>query len=472
MQTSLLLLFLSATTGLDAADWSRFRGPNGDGIPADDRAPADFSLEKNLAWKTKIPGGHSSPILVKDRIFLSGYEADQRLLLSLDAATGKELWRTTVTKVRTEAVNPLNGPATPTPTSDGSSLFVLFPEFGLVSYTWEGKERWRVPLGPFDSVQGIATSPVYTDGIVAILIDQPTDSYVLAFDAKTGKQRWKADRPSGFLGGYSTPSIYKPAKGPTQLVVSGGPELTGYQATTGERLWFSRAITKAPAALPLIHGDTLYAMEPRSEGAPEPFSRVAQYDPDKDGKIELAKMPDATLSDKIWSKILASTDRHYGNKDGFVDEAEWLRAFGSEGKAGGLQAVKLGANARGELPESAIQWRVDKGMPYVTAPLYYRDVLYIVRNGGILTSYNPESGEILLQQRVKDALGDYYASPVAAGGRLYLINKEGKLSVLKAAAQWEVLSAVDLNEQVIATPALANGRLYVRTAGALYCFGG
>jgi outer membrane protein assembly factor BamB len=94
-----------------------------------------------------------------------------------------------------------------------------------------------------------------------------------------------------------------------------------------------------------------------------------------------------------------------------------------------------------------------------------------VRNGGILSSYHPATGEKLKEERLKDALGEYYASPVAAGGKLYLVSKEGKLKVVKAGAQWEAEASVDLNEQVIATPAVVNGRLYVRTAQATYCFG-
>lgn len=452
-----------------AGDWPRFRGPNGSGTPGDDKAPADFALDRNVLFKVKTPAGHSSPILVKDRLFLTGHDGDQRVVLCLDAAKGTEIWRRSLARVRTETAHPLNGPATPTPATDGSHVYAFFPEYGLVSFDWGGKERWRTPLGPFDTIQGVATSPVYAEGVVAVLIDQPGDSYLIAFDAKSGKQRWKASRPSGFLGGYSTPSVYKPAKGPSQLVVAGAIELTGYQVATGERLWWARNITNAPAALPLVANDVVYTMEPAGE-APEPFSRVGQYDKNKDGRIEVAaEVTGDGFGEQIWRKILTSVDRHHGNKDGVVEESEWRASFSGAPKAGGLQAVRLGS--KGELPPSEMKWRVEKGMPYVTAPLLYRDVLYIVRNGGILTSYRPETGEILKQGRVKEALGDYYASPVAAGGRLYLVNKDGKLSVLQAGAQWEFVSGVDLGEQVIATPALGDGRIYVRTAGTLYGFG-
>jgi outer membrane protein assembly factor BamB len=452
---------------LFAPDWPRFRGPNGDGFPADDKAPAEFSLERNLAYKVSLPGGHSSPILVDGRLYLTGYEEDERFVLCYDSANGKELWRRGTKKNRSETVHPLNGPTTPTPTTDGTNIYAFLPEFGLISYTLDGKERWRTLLGPFDTIQGVATSPVHVDGNVIVFIDQPQDSYIQAFDAQNGKQRWKVERPSGLLGGYSTPLVYKPSKGPAQLVISGAVELTGYQASTGERLWWIRGLTFAPAAPPILHGDTVFTVEPNSE--PDVFSRVAKYDKNKDGKVALDELSDEKIDEKIWSKIVKSIDHHYGNGDKAVDEAEWKLSLGASNNLGGLNAVRLGGS--GDLTEKATKWRVMKGMPYVTSPLLYRDVIYIVRNGGILSSYNPANGEIYKQERVKEALGEYYASPVAAGGKVFLVNKEGKLSVVKAGAQWQTESVVDLGEQVIATPALANGRLYVRTATHLYCFG-
>lgn len=461
-----LLLLLPLAFAMES-DWPRFRGPNGNGFPADDKAPVEFALDRNVVYKAKIPAGNSSPILLNGRLFLTGHEGDDRFVLCYEAATGKELWRRATKKVRSETVHPLNGPTTPTPTTDGENIYALIPEFGIISYTIDGKERWRSPMGPFDTIQGVATSPVYAEGSVILFLDQPMESYLVALEAKTGKQRWKVDRPTGLLGGYSTPLIYKPSKGPTQIVISGAVELTGYQATTGERMWWIRGLTYAPAAPPILSQDKIYMVEPSSE--PDTFDRAARFDKNKDGKVSLDELNMEKIDERIWYKILKSIDHHYGNGDGSVDEEEWKKSLGSSNNLGGLNAIKLGGN--GDITETATQWRVMKGMPYVTAPLLYRDVIYIVRNGGVLTSYNPANGEIQKQERVKEALGEYYASPVAAGGKLYLVSKEGKLSILKTGAQWTVESVIDLNEQVIATPAVANGKLYVRTATQLYCFG-
>ncbi len=127
-------------------------------------------------------------------------------------------------------------------------------------------------------------------------------------------------------------------------------------------------------------------------------------------------------------------------------------------------------SGQGQLPESAIRWRFKKNLPYIPAPLLYRDVFYMVRTGGIVTSLDPKTGLLLKQGRSLDALGEYYASPIAADGKVFLASAEGKITVLQAAPEWQVLGVNDLAEEIHATPALSEGRLYVRTRSALYSF--
>jgi outer membrane protein assembly factor BamB len=262
----LLLLFLAAAA-FGASDWPRFRGPNGSGVSSDRGLPTEFGRDRNVVWKVKTPLGHSSPIVSKGRVWITGHEGDQRIVLCFDAVSGALLWRRSVTKARTEVPNPENGFTTPTPVTGGDSVFVYFPDFGLLAYDLAGKERWRAPLGPFGGVQGMAVSPIYAQGNVVLLIDTPEEAFLAAFDAATGKQAWKVDRPIGFLGSYSTPVLYEPPGGPAQIVVAGAAELTGYQASTGERLWWARGVTNAPAAPPLIAGDSIYTLEPTGNGA-------------------------------------------------------------------------------------------------------------------------------------------------------------------------------------------------------------
>ena len=463
----MLPLFLILALVLPAAEWTRYRGPNGSGVSPDTGLPSEVGKEKNLVWKTAAPKGNSSPIVVGNRVFLTGHQEDERILLCFDARTGRELWRSSIRRARKEDFHPINGPVTPTPATDGVNVYVFFPEYGLLSFSFDGKERWRVPLGPFDSIQGLAASPLYEDGLVVLLIDQPHDSYIAGFDAKTGKSRWKITRPSGFMGGYSTPAVYRPKSGPAQLVTAGAMEVTAYQLLTGERIWWWSGGNMAPAALPVIDGDTLYTLEPVGEGAP-PFSRMLYVDKNKDGKVQLDEYDRNTPDGAIMYRVMKSVDEFFGNKDGAVDEAEYNKAFAVT-DSGGLHAIRVGS--KGELAKSSIRWRHTKSLPYVTSPVIYQGIVYVVKDGGIMQALDAENGQVLKQGRLKDAGGEYYASPIAAGGKLFFLDKDGKLSIVKAGKDWEILSTSDLDEQAIATPAIAYNKLFVRTAGTLYCFG-
>jgi len=302
-----------------------------------------------------------------------------------------------------------------------------------------------------------------------LLVDTPEQAYLAAFDGETGKQIWKVDRPIGFLGSYTTPVAYTPADGPAQIVVAGAVELTGYRAKTGERLWWAQGLTNGPAAPPLIAGDSIYTLEP-TDIEPPPFSQMLkQFDRSKNGKIELSEVSTDTVNNKIMYRLFRSADKNSGNGDGVVTEEEWNHAFASGGANTGLVRTRL--NGKGDVTKTHVVWRYTKGLPYITGPLLYKDVLYVIRGGGILATFNPETGQLLGQERLRDAIGDYYASPVAGDGKIYFVNKDGKVSVIRAGAKWEMLSSGDLDEQVIATPAIAGGRIYVRTEGTLYCFG-
>jgi outer membrane protein assembly factor BamB len=446
-----------------ASDWTRFRGPNGTGVSGDTGLPEAIGPQQNLLWSTPMPPGNSSPIVVAGRLFLTGHEGDQRIVLCLDAATGEPIWRRALPKERTETFNPLNGPTTPTPATDGQGVFVFFPEIGLVAYGREGNLRWRTPLGPFRSVQGLAASPVYVGGRVVLQIDTPEEAYVAAFDAGNGKPAWRSDRPAGVLGSYATPTVYAPAGGPTQVVVTGAVELTGYDASTGTRVWWARGVTVFPTGPPFIDGDSVYTVEPVEAGWP-PFGEVLSlFDKDGDGVVALAD----AQADLIWQRSLIGIDRNAGNDDGVVTRPEYEAA--TDGVVGG-GLCRVRVTGKGDVGETHLVFRHEKGMPGLAGALLYRGVLYVVRNA-VVTTFDPETGRQLRQERIRSALGDYYASPVAGDGKLYLVNLKGRVTVLRAGADWEVLSTGDLAERVIATPAIADGRIFIRGEKTLFCFG-
>ena len=158
-----------------------------------------------------------------------------------------------------------------------------------------------------------------------------------------------------------------------------------------------------------------------------------------------------------------------GNNDGSIDRTEYDFVRNSTTSGYGLTAVRVGG--KGDLTSSNVVWNLKKSYPSIPSPLIYRGVMYLMKEGGIVTSLDPVSGQVLKQGRTPNALEEYYASPVAADGKIYMVSAGGKVSVLKADAQWEILASNDLGEEVWATPAIAGSNIYIRTRNALYSFG-
>jgi len=248
--------------------------------------------------------------------------------------------------------------------------------------------------------------------------------------------------------------------------VSGAIELTGYAAATGKRQWWARGISYFPAASPLINGDSVYTVEPGGLTWP-PFSEPLRlFDKNGDGKIEFNEMNDG---DVAWARSLKGIDRNLGNQDKVVTREEYLQSS-YEGNAGGLARTKLGG--KGNVGKSHVLWRNTKGMPFLTGALLYKNVLYFIHDDrAIFSALNPETGQVLRQEKLEAAPGAYYASPVAGDNKIYLVSLNGKVTILKAGLDWKILSTSDLDEQVIATPAIADRKIYIRTQRSLFCFG-
>jgi hypothetical protein len=135
----------------------------------------------------------------------------------------------------------------------------------------------------------------------------------------------------------------------------------------------------------------------------------------------------------------------------------------------GLLAIRLGG--RGDMTETAVRWRYQRPVPQVPSTLLYQGALFMVNDSGILTSFDPATGAVLKQGRLKGAIDKYFASPVGADGKVFLISQDGTVSVVSATGAWDVLTVNALGDEVFATPAIGGGRLYVRTASMLYAFG-
>ncbi|MBM3814809.1 MAG: PQQ-like beta-propeller repeat protein [Acidimicrobiia bacterium] len=453
---------------LSAADWPQFRGPGGSGLCLScDALPTEFGPAKNVLWKTDVPEGKSSPILSGKRIFLTAAEGDDLITLSLNRDTGQLLWRRSIRASRREARHTLNHRAAPTPVTDGDNVYVFFADFGLLAYSAHGAERWRLPLGPFNSQHGIVASPVYADGKVILVCDTDTDAFILAADAKTGKIAWKT--PRHVINGYSTPIIHRPAGGPTQVIAPGSYQLTSYSVATGESLWFLRGLTCQPKSAPTIAGDTLYfnGWTPGNDvgeqvDLPDFQHVIASADANRDGKLAQSELPPPWQPTGTWRAI--DLDR-----DGLLNEREWSFFRTRRASRNGMLAVKLGGG--GDVTNTHLLWRYEKSLPDVPTPLVHDNVVYLFRSGGIATTLDARTGHVLKQARLTGALDDYYASPVAAAGKLYIATEQGKLLVLRAAADWEILAINQFDSAIYATPAISGGRLFVRTGTALYAIG-
>ncbi|MHC4178161.1 MAG: outer membrane protein assembly factor BamB family protein [Planctomycetota bacterium] len=455
------LSFLVST--LRGEDWPRFRGPNGTGVSGTEGLPTEFGPEKNVAWKVDAGNGCSSPVIAGGRLFFTSFNADTRTVHCLDADTGKALWTRSIRKVRDENASRPNGPATCTPAADGASVVAFFPDAGLLCCSASGIQRWRADVGPFYSMHGIAASPIIAADKVALLIDQLKGSYLAAYELETGKRAWEVPRTDGLTGAYSTPSVLKSRDGSTHIVASGPGELSGYLAATGERVWSVLGVTNAPITVPVVTGNRVFSCEP--VGTVTPISMLAPLDKNKDGRFSLEE---AKASVPMF-RLLERMDKQWGNDDGVVEASEWQAAFGGRVNKGGLVAIDLDQAA--DAVKAQVRWNYRKSVPYVPSPLVFDNVVYFVQDGGIVTAVNPEDGEILKRGRLKQGGRRFYASPVAADGKVFLLDTEGQMTVLRAGGQWEHLATNPLGEPCYATPALYRGHVYVRTSRTLYCFG-
>src|SRR5262245_31091321 len=266
------------------------------------------------------------------------------------------------------------------------------------------------------------------------------------------------------VGSYATPTEYPRKDQSSIIVVAAAKELTGYDAANGNRIWWARVVTDYPCAPIFVAGDSIYSVEPQAGEWP-PFSRPLElFDKNKDGQIEFAELNEG---DEGWIRTLKGIDKNAGNRDQIVTAKEYNdNSYG--GNAGGLSRTKIGGE--GNIGTTHVLWRNTKGMPSITAALLLNNVLYVIRDG-IFSTYDPETGGLLKQQRPEEASGNYYASPVAGDGKIYLVSLNGKVSVIQAGTEWKILSTGDLGEEVIATQAIANEKIFIGSQQTLICFG-
>jgi len=456
-----LWILCAAAVLASGEEWRQFRGPNSAGVSDSKGVPAEFGPTRNVVWKASLPPGKSSPVFAGGRIFVTGHEGEKLITLAVDRASGRVLWRKAIDRNRQERRNKLNDAAAPTPVTDGNHVFAFFADFGLVSFDAAGKERWRMPLPPMPSMQGVSASPLLVGGRLVLVVDQAQDSYMMAIDTGNGETLWKKERRPAPGGAYASPVSF----GSDQFVTFSPFEVAGFSVATGEKLWWVSGLPPQPKATPLVVGDTIYAYARSFFGDALPVipvfsTALEQNDADKDGALQKEEAPAGPAK-----QFFGVVDR---NKDGKLDAQEWDTMMEVAAPKSTLLAIR--PQGRGDLTAKAVRWQFFRNIPDVPTPLLYGDSLYMVQNGGILSALDPQTGAVRKQGRLSGALGDYYASPVAADGKIFAANQEGKIAVVRAGAEWEVLAVNDMEEECYATPAIVDGDLYVRTASALYRF--
>ncbi len=451
-----------------AQEWREFRGPNGSGVSSATGLPEVLDPELNIAWRTEIPKGYSSPVVSGERIYLTAYEERHCFTLALDRSTGEILWKVEAPAVVPENRRTPNSPASSTPVTDGERVIVAYECYGLVGYDTAGKELWKEELAPFNIPHGLATSPVLAGENVVMLVDQDTDSYIVAFDKKSGEERWRVAR-RGATHGYSTPVVHRPKEGPAEVIVSGSFEVTSYSADDGSKLWWANGMCWQAKTLPVIEGDMLYVLSTMGGLAEYGGAKLkgtweemlADEDADGDGRLGRKEWTEGGTN-MLW--FLYDMD----NDEAFSKE-EFEQTLARERSPGGLFAIQLGGT--GDVTKTHVRWtNTDRrNLPDLPSPVLHEGVLYLMRDNGVLTSMDPADGKSFKNERAGDP-DEYSASPIIGEGKMYCAGHSGQLLVVRCGKEWELLSSKSLDEEVWATPAIADGQVLVRTEDALYSF--
>jgi outer membrane protein assembly factor BamB len=442
-------------------EWTRFRGPNGSGVSSSTGLPTEFGPEKNVAWKAELPFATSSPVLTKDTVYVTASTEAKLLVLCLERSDGSTRWTRELDRAQVTEVYPANDSASPSPVTDGQNVYAFFPELGLVSYDAKGEQRWVLPLEPFVSFYGMSASPILAGDALILQCDQQQGSYLLAVDKNTGKELWKTER-TGMIESWATPVLY-PTDAPTTAVVFGTYLVCGYSLATGAETWRMKGLGYTPVCSPIVEGDRVFACVPNHAEQPLPKfdSLIDGMDANEDGMLSAEELGESPLGEHFgWADA---------DKDELITVDEWafVRA-GMSNSDYGLVAIDLEKGAEGIAPVEA--WRYKRALPSISTPLLYDGIIYLTKDGGIVTTLDAGTGEVAKSERVQHGGSEFYPSPVAADGRVYVASNAGDVTVLKAGGEWEILAVNSLGEEIQACPAIADGALYIRTRTALYCF--
>jgi outer membrane protein assembly factor BamB len=420
----------AAGVAVRAENWPQWRGPGGQGVSHETALPTEWQPDRNVAWKTPIPGsGYSSPIVWGDRLFLTaaiegevvpGAKAVEHLLdgkpfvhpdsvgadrrhtlkvLAVDARSGKILWeRTAYEGPVHDARHRRSSFAAPTAATDGSLVFAYFGPEGLYVYDVDGKPVWKTRETFATLGLGTGTSPVLYEHLVIVQRDEDNGEHstIAAYDKETGREAWRVKRPVQISWG--TPVLVS-AGGRTELVTNGNEFIIAYDPKTGKELWRTKGVDSNAIHTPLVgHGLVIVT-------AGYPAKKVIALRP-------------GTVAD----------DRR-------------------------------------------VAWEYAKGTGYVLSNILYGDYLYLLTDNGIVTCLDPRTGEVKYEGGRVPVPARFMGSPVAFAGFVAMTSEDGDTYMLKAGPRHEIVRTNSVDEPVYASPAIANGRIYIRGEKHLFAIG-
>jgi hypothetical protein len=418
-----------------AADWPQFRGPSGSGTTEGAALPTEWSADKNVAWKVKLPGsGLSQPVVVGDKLFITAAVADnlskpksfgpgvietgrERLpdveidwqVVAVDRTTGEILWAKSATKGKPKhPVHACNSYATETPCADTERVYAYFGATGTIAaFDHAGNEVWKAELGAYPTTAnwGTGASPTLGGGKVFVNCFSQESAFVVALDCQTGKEAWRFKwGDQGIMTAWSSPVVWASSKR-TELAVCGPGWVSGLDLETGDEIWRMSGFQTFTSS-PSIDGDILYVSN------------------------------------------------------------------GGQSSVGPLLGIKAGAGGdittkEGEKPSEFVAWSVTAGGAGWSSPLAKNGYLY-VPGKGTLACYDAVTGEQQYEERVPK-MNRLIACPVATGNQLLLLDESGAAAMIKAGPEFEVVGSGKLDDTCWASPAIAGGDLFIRGVEYLYC---
>ena len=434
------LVFITAPGfGENTDNWPRLRGADASGLPKDGKhegLPIKWSKTENVKWKTQVPGtGWSSPVVWGDKVFITSVINDKAeenekpkaglylglgrrgvpsgthhwMVYCMDLKTGKIIWKNEAhTGEPPVGRHPKSCYAAETPVTDGKRLYVLFGDLGMWCYDLNGKELWKHSIEPKKTMwdYGAAASPVIHGNQIIYVYDNNEQSYMASLDAEKGTEKWRVLRDGKST--WATPFIWS-TKDRTEIVVPGKKKILSY-GLDGKVLWeLTGRMSNLVIPSPFVVDNLLYVT---SGYFADPHRPVYAIKPGAKGDISLK-------------------DDDNSNE--------------------------------------YIQWYQPKGGPYNTTPLVYNGIYYLLLDQGMISTYDSKTGK-QFYDRIRFPRGaSFTTSPWAYKDRLFCLAENGKTYVIKTGKEFEILHVNDLDELCMACPAIVDGKLLIRTAGAVYC---